>query len=36
MIMGFVKHSHMDHGLRNMLSGWWVEDKIFFGKIDGV
>jgi hypothetical protein len=35
MIIFFVEIVHQYNGIKNILVGWWVEDKRVFGKNDG-
>jgi hypothetical protein len=36
MITRFMEKFHQDHDVRKILACWWVEDKIFFAKNDGL
>jgi hypothetical protein len=36
MTTRFVEKFKQDHDVKNILACWWVEDKIFFSKNDGL
>jgi hypothetical protein len=36
MTTGFVEQFHQDHDVKNILAGWWVEDKRFFANNAGL
>jgi hypothetical protein len=36
MIKSFVERFHQDNDVKKILAGWWVEDKIFYPKSDGL
>jgi len=36
MINDFMEKFHQSHDIRKILTSWWVEDKSFFGKSNGI
>jgi hypothetical protein len=36
MVTEFVEKFLQDKDIKKIFTSWWVEDKIFFGKIDGI
>jgi hypothetical protein len=36
MITSFMEKFHQDYDIKKFLTSWWVEDKRFFGKTDGI
>jgi hypothetical protein len=36
MMIGYVEKFHQDNDIKCFLAGWWVEDKRFIGKNDGI